>query len=318
MSALWHWFLGFFSSLYVLFSFGIPPIEDVVTQQHNIEQPEVAGVDTAMLQQTNLKRFATRLEGWEPPATDNLTAASIMIMDKSSGKVLWSRSPDKLWPAASITKLMSAIIFMEAAEEDESLWGKTYKMVRADEEEGTTIIYRGEEVTVDDLFNISLIGSVNSATSAYLHAAGLSDITVVKKMNKMARSMGLWNTNFEDVTGLSRDNVITSKEAAWLLKEALSYDKIKETLIKGSYSFETRGGRSITVQNTNKLLGNGLEFEGGKTGHIFEAKYNVVMSVKNDARDAVIVVILGADKTHLRFSEAEALARWAFSNYEWR
>jgi D-alanyl-D-alanine carboxypeptidase len=241
-----------------------------------------------------------------------------MIMDKSFGTILWSRSPEKVWPLASITKLMSAIVFLETIEGNVSVFEDEYVMTKKDAVDGTVYIYQGEEVKIGDLFNLSLVGSINSATRALLHSIGLTDEEAVDKMNKLARSRGFWNTEFSGVTGLNHNNVTTAKEAAWIIKEALSYEIIQETLIKDSYTLVTDVGRSVKVLNTNKLLGGDLTIEGGKTGYIAESGYNFAVSVKNDNEDLVIIVVLGTEEPSLRFSETEFLANWVFNNYEWK
>ena len=323
MDALWHWFLALLGSLSLLLPGGEPPTEPetpvlpVSIEQQYGDAPEVAGI-TTNLPPVAIKKTIERNDSWAPPETDELTAESIVIMDKTSGKVLWSRSPEKVWPTASITKLMAAIVFMEEAKQREITWDTVYTMAESDEVDGTVYIYRGEEVTVDDLFHLSLVGSVNSATRALFHAIGLNDDEVVETMNRQARTFGLWNTTFSDVTGLDDANVTTAKEAAWLLKEALLYDDIQQTLRLPSYEFTTRSGRDISVMNTNKLLGGDLVVEGGKTGFITESRYNFAVSVQNETRDAVIVVVMGTNEIDLRFSEAAFLAGWAFENYHWQ
>jgi serine-type D-Ala-D-Ala carboxypeptidase (penicillin-binding protein 5/6) len=324
MSALWHWFLTFIGGLHLLIpSINTEPLPEpplpeqpVMIELQYGDIPEVAGV-TSELPNSLYKREAERVVTWSPPETDSLTAESIMIMDKSSGKILWSRSPEKEWPMASITKLMSAIVFMEMLEDD-AIWDLRYTMTEEDEVDGTVYLYRGEDVRVEELFNLSLVGSINSATRAMMHAVGLTDVEAVEKMNKKAREFGLWNTSFSDVTGLSFANMTTAKEAAWLLKEALAYDEIQQAVVQQSYSIKTDSNRSVNVLNTNKLLGNGYDIEGGKTGFISESRYNFAVSVKNNTGDAVIIVVMGTDDTSLRFSEASALVSWTFDNYTWR
>jgi len=332
MSVLWQWFIGILASFIALFSFtpAMPQEEQsyVIIEQTYGDAPQVADVNN-QLPRVNYKRVVVRRQSWTPPVTDHLSAETIMIMDISSGKTLWSRSPEKHWPTASITKLMSAIIFLDEYSKDDPVWERRYTLADEDEEDGTIYIYRGEVVSVEELFNISLIGSVNSATRALFHAVGMSDEEVVEKMNKKARAFGLWNTKYYDFTGLDFNNITTSKEAAWLLKEALEYDKIRESLQRESYSLTTTNGREINITSTNKLLGrrisigdgaSGTSFgiEGGKTGFISESGYNFAVSLHTTTGDAVIIVILGADSMEARFTEVIALAEWVLTNYTWK
>lgn len=323
MSTLWHWLLAILSSVVAIFPQGNAATIPSDTVLPHVEQqygdtPEVQGITTSLLPPAQYKREVARKDDWTPPVTDDLTAASIMIMDKSSGRILWSRNPEKVWPTASITKLMSAIIFMEQSGDTDEFWQTTYTMKEDDEADGTVYIYRNEDATVEELFHLSLIGSINSTTRAMLHAIGLSTEDAVHMMNKKARSFGLWNTSFSDVTGLSSENVTTAKEAAWLLKEALAYDKIRDALLMPSYDVILPNGRGVRVQNTNKLLGTDLVIEGGKTGFITESGYNFTVSVENEAGDAVIIVVMGTAAPELRFTEAASLAEWTFDNYIWQ
>lgn len=320
MSAIWHWILTLLASFSIISPTPTQIVAEepvVVIEQEFGDKPEVAGI-TSGLPTAPLKREAKRLPTWAPPVTGELTAESIMIMDKSFGTILWSRSPEKVWPLASITKLMSAIVFLEEIDENESVFDKRYVITKNDAVDGTVYIYQGEEVGVEDLFNLSLVGSINSATRALFHSIGLTDEVAIEKMNKLARSRGFWNTHFSDVTGLDYNNVTTAKEAAWIIKEALSYEKIQETLIKDAYTLVTDRNRSVTVLNTNKLLGSELSIEGGKTGYITESGYNFAVSVQNDVGEAVIIVVLGTDEPSFRFSEVEFLADWVYTNYEWK
>lgn len=319
MAAIWHWVLTLLASLNIIAPISEVPVPEpvVIIEQEFGDTPQVAGVSTGF-PEADMRLEAHRSSVWEPPQSDELTAESIMIMDKNSGKILWSRSPEKVWPLASITKLMGAIVFMEERGNDADIWQDTHIMTAEDVVDGTIYIYQGEEVTVDDLFHFSLVGSINTAARALFHSVELEDDEVIEKMNAYARSKGFWNTQFFDVTGLSSENVTTAKEAAWIVKEALSYDKIRETLIKDSYTITTNTGRKTKVLNTNKLLGGDFTIEGGKTGYITESKYNFAASIMNEQGDAVIIVVLGTDEQNLRFTETATLAEWAFDNYEWK
>jgi D-alanyl-D-alanine carboxypeptidase len=259
-----------------------------------------------------------RTAHWEQPDTERISAKSFVVMDSATGRILWSRNPDTVWPTASIAKLMTAIEFLEAQKELAVPWETTVRMTKEDDGNGTVYVFRDEEILLKDAFTAALVGSVNSLTNAIRRSTGIPREEFVYAMNERARRYGLWKTTFADVTGLSGTNVTTAKEASWLLQEALSYQEIREALQKSRFSFKTAGGREVTVVSTNKLLGGDMRIDGGKTGYIAESLYNFAVRISNEAENHIIVVVLGSIGDEERFEEAAYLSEWAFVNHEWR
>ena len=255
---------------------------------------------------------------WAPPESEKITAENYVVMDKATGRILYSRNPNSIWPAASLTKLMTAIIFLDEVNKSDVFWNDEITIRSSDITNGTAYVYEGESVTLKDAFISGLVGSLNTMTSLFARSTGFSNEDYTLRMNARARALGLWNTHFSDVTGLSPQNVTTAKETAWLLKEALLYKEIRDALILPEYKFQTLyANRSVKVKSTNKLLESSLLVEGGKTGFTSEAKYNFAVSIGSMAGDSVIVVVLGSSSEEARFSDASALALWAFDNHEW-
>lgn len=279
-------------------------------------QTEGDGSTVARAHSEETVRMPHTIEGWVPPPRESITAEHYVVMDKASGSILYSRDPNTPWPAASLTKLMTAIIFLDKGPVHIP-WDDTITILPADRTNGTAYVYEGESLTLRDAFTSGLVGSLNTMAHVLVRIEGSSHEEYVSRMNARARVLGLWNTTFTDVTGLSGENMTTAKEAAWLLKEALQYEEIKGALVLPTYTFHTTKGRAVTVKSTNKLLSRGLHIEGGKTGFTTEAKYNFTMSVANGEGDAVIVAVLGSVGDEERFHDAETLASWAFTNYRW-
>lgn len=258
------------------------------------------------------------VQGWVPPVSEGITAENYVVMDKGTGRILYSRNPNSPWPAASLTKLMTAIIFLDELNNASVAWDDAITVRASDTTNGTAYVYQGETVTVRDAFISGLVGSLNTMTILFVRATGVQYDDYLVRMNARARGLGLWNTKFIDVTGLSSENVTTAKETAWLLKEALSYQDIRDALILSHYAFQTlRTNRTVNVTSTNKLFDSNLRIEGGKTGFTSEAKYNFAVSIDSGTGDEVIVVVLGSLTEDARFSDARALASWAFNNYQW-
>jgi D-alanyl-D-alanine carboxypeptidase len=270
------------------------------------------------LPDTELKRVTQKMDAWSAPETERITAESALVMDGVSGQILWSYNTDMIWPSASLTKLMTAIVFLKNIN-DTSAWQEVVTMKKEDMVNGTRYIYQDEQVTVKDLFITSLVGSINDATNAMVRSSGISIEDYVGFMNNQARIYGLWKTHFQDTTGLSQQNVTTVKEAAWLLKEALTYKEIQESLLMDEYVFNTvNTKRFIRIYNTNKLLNSSLNVGGGKTGHINASQYNLAIKAENATGDSVFIVVLGSESDESRFKEIKVLSEWAFENYVWQ
>jgi D-alanyl-D-alanine carboxypeptidase (penicillin-binding protein 5/6) len=299
--------------------FHTAPPQEIPESVKQVEGDVVIVKGLATLPHTKESRVPKRRDIWEPPGTEDITAESYVIMDSRTGEILYSRSPNKIWPAASITKLMTAIISHDALEEDNVQLTDEIIITSKDDAEGTRYIYEGESVEIQDIYRAMLIGSINSFAQTLMRASEKEQEEFINRMNEKARRFGLWNTHFDDVTGLSEGNTITAKEGAWLLKEALEYPIIQDALLRSEYTFETKNTRrSISIKNTNILLESGYRIEGGKTGHIEVAKYNFAVRIGNNLGDSILIVVLGSDTEETRFSDTSDLAEWTFTNYEWQ
>ncbi len=247
------------------------------------------------------------------------TARAAVVLDKETGTVLFEKKIENELPIASITKLMTALVFLDTNPN----WEKKIKLLKEDEKEGGIFYARaGEELTIKDLFNMMLVGSVNNAALALARSTGLSQEEFVAKMNQKAQALGLKNTFFVDPAGLEPANVSTALEVAKLLSLALDKDEIREATVKRKYVFSPQNiEKKYYVKNTNELLWSFLneppyKIIGGKTGYLEEAKYNLAIEVQNNGH-RIIVVVLGSNTIEDRFQEAKGLTFWTFENYKW-
>jgi serine-type D-Ala-D-Ala endopeptidase (penicillin-binding protein 7) len=238
---------------------------------------------------------------------------SAVILDSETGRYLYSKENDTVRSIASITKLMSALVFIDL----EPDWNKLYEIQKDDKIEGGRIIlFPGEKIKINDLFNLSLVGSDNMAIMALVHASGLGENEFVKKMNKKAAAFGMSKTNFVDPTGLRDGNVSTASELTALAEESFSNPKIIEALTKKDYRFATEDGRKKYIRNTDNLLradiGGDIKIIGGKTGYNIAAGYCFVGKfMRNNV--PVISVVLNAKSITARFSETEKIVKWAYN-----
>jgi D-alanyl-D-alanine carboxypeptidase len=253
------------------------------------------------------------------PAGLEIFASSSAAIDRDSNKVLWNKNSGSIRPIASITKLMTALVFLHTVPD----WEKIYELQPEDVRVGgKSYIYPGDQVKVEDLFYLTLVGSDNTAAVALVKSTGLTEAEFVAKMNRQAVDFGLASTKFEDISGLSNGNVSTAKEVLILAKKCLANKKIRDTSIEENYEFSTVGGRDVKVKSTDQLLSffpiDGINIMGGKTGHTDEAGYCFVGEFVDSAGHKIISVVLGADSDISRFAETKKLVKWAYDNFIWQ
>lgn len=247
----------------------------------------------------------------------DLQASCGVIIGAPSGE-FFNKNADKKWPLASITKLATALVFLD----NNPGWDEVYEIKREDRREGGKIyLFMGEKVKVKDLFYLSLVGSDNTAAIGLVNSTGLSEEEFVKKMNEKTSGMDLKNTFFYDPTGLDNNNVSTAGEIAVFARAAFSSEYISEATLTKKYEFLTLGGRKKIVYSTDDLLDvfpqNGIKIAGGKTGYTEAAGYCFVGKFIDHNGREMISVVLGADTKDGRFTETRNLVEWAYESYVW-
>lgn len=249
----------------------------------------------------------------------DLGGVSGIVMDIKTKDILFTKDPDKQLPIASITKLMTALVFLDFEPNLEAI----YTIERKDRREGGRIfVFMGDQVKIKDLLYLSLTASANTATIALVSSTGLSLDEFVNKMNEKAKELGLENTSFADPTGLDDLNVSTARELSKLANIAFSNELIGEAILNDVYTFNTLGGRLVEGYSTNALLyssGNKkITVLGGKTGHIDVSGYCFVGKFKDKKGHDIISVVLGAEDVNGRFIETMKMINWIYATYEWR
>lgn len=236
--------------------------------------------------------------------SEELTAQSAIVIDKTSGKIIFEKNGDEPRPIASMTKLMTALVFMDYA----PAWDKKIALIKGDFVGGSTLwVKEGDKVSVKDLFYATLVGSNNNAAMALARSTGLSKESFVQKMNQKAASLGLNNTRFVEATGLDERNISTAREMAVISEEAFKNPQIHEANVTQWYKVKTEKN-AYWVKNTSlKLLERDLQIVGSKTGWTDEAGYNLVTQAKNKAHD-VIALVMGA-KIRMNYEEVYNLLK---------
>lgn len=249
-----------------------------------------------------------------------MTAKVAIAVDDISNTVLFKNNATEVRSLASITKLMSALVLVDLPIN----WASSTVISEEDTDTFSHHVYLGESYKLDDLWNVALVGSSNSAIKALVRAAGLTEEEFVDKMNHKARNLGLFSLRFTDPTGLDSRNMGTGLDVLKLLKFALKEPRISEALqISEYYGSPLNKKSKHRVWNTNWLLTNWIpntfdkDVLVGKTGFIDQSGYNFVVRIPGPGSHAVRVVILGAVSNEARFIEARDLAEWVFENYLW-
>lgn len=264
----------------------------------------------------NKKIAAPRLKTDAAPI--DLKDTTCLVMDKASGAILLKQNEAKVTPIASISKLASALVFL-----DQNLdWEKEYTVKAGDlVGGGRENVAAGTKIKIKDLFFLSLVSSDNSATEALVHAAGLNDEEFIKKTSEKFKELAMGKTSFSDPTGLSDNNVSTAIDVAKLAQVAFTKKEIREATLTKNYEFTDANGRKRNVGNTDLLLDifpqNGIRIVGGKTGYTQSAGYCFVGQFIDGAGHEIISIVLGGPDINSRFEETKRLVHWTYANYLW-
>ncbi|MBI4365161.1 MAG: D-alanyl-D-alanine carboxypeptidase [Candidatus Latescibacteria bacterium] len=237
-----------------------------------------------------------------------LHAKAAYVVDATNNRVLFQKNPERPFPIASLTKLMTALVFFETNPEFDRVVEIAPEDVRRS---SRSHIRPREEITVRDLLHAAIMSSDNVATKALVRTCGVPREEFVRRMNAHAESMGLSGAHFVEPTGLSEQNVATVQACATLLRAAAANPIVGAMMQKQTYTF-TSNRKLHRLVNTNRLLRSKFRVTGGKTGFINEAGYCFATLVETPSGSEVTAVLLGAPSNRLRFAEARRLLDWTF------
>ncbi len=256
-----------------------------------------------------------------PRAANEFEAA--MVVDTASGMVLYEYEADKVWSAASLTKLMGALVFTK----HHPAWSKIVSLSSKDEVGGGRLrVNPGAKVSVQDLLYSSITASANNAAMALARISGLGMPAFIQAMNRYAADLHLVHTHFVDASGMDPKNVTTARDMTKLASAAFNDAMIRRAATTGKYRFVIRNtGQVKEIRNTNALL-TSAEYEdfyvtGGKTGFLYESKHNLAVRVRSQddaaSKRMLTIVIFGAPDTATMFKSGASLAKWAWTGYTW-
>jgi D-alanyl-D-alanine endopeptidase (penicillin-binding protein 7) len=212
---------------------------------------------------------------------------------------------------ASITKLMTAMVALDYKvdwEKEMTIQPNEYTVG------GRLLLHPGESATMEQLFHASLMGSANNATLAYVRGLDADEDEFILNMNRKAIELGLEQTEFVDVTGLSPKNVSTAYEVARLAEVVWrDYPIIAKITSQKEFTYVYAGSdREHTIKNTNKLISDeDMLLGGSKTGYLYEASYCLVVQGANKLANR-IVVVLGSPSEWGNMQDTKKLLRGIF------
>ncbi|MDP3964414.1 MAG: serine hydrolase [bacterium] len=243
------------------------------------------------------------------------SAQSVLVWDPDSNTVLLRKNAAAIWPIASVTKLMTALVFLEHNPGFET----EVTMEESDQVDGGNLdVSPGDRLSVRDLMAASLIASSNNAAEAMARSTGLAREEFIAEMNKLAETLGWSSMEFFDVTGLDPRNRASVMDIVRLAHHAFNNSEIQLLTTLPEYTVAViEPQREIRVHNTNELLEDFVRIQGGKTGYIPEAGYNLVVRSDNGSGRRVIIAVFGSASSDDRFREMKGLISWTFENWRW-
>jgi len=250
----------------------------------------------------------------------NIQAKSALLMDYHTGEIIYEKNSHEKVPPASISKIMTLLLGMEALEAGKiNLSDKVRISSHAAGMGGSQLwLEEGETQTVEDLFKSITIRSANDASVALAeHIAGSEEI-FVKMMNEKAKSLGMKNTNFMNASGLPDENhFVSAYDVALMSAELLKHKQIHNwlTVYMDEILVGKKKDKVQSLVNTNRLI---KEYEGTtgiKTGSTSEAGYCLAASAKRGNLQ-LIAIVMGSDTSKIRFNESMRLLDYGFANYD--
>lgn len=246
-----------------------------------------------------------------------INAASAVLMEVTTGEILYEMNPDEALPPASITKIMSLLLIIEAIEKNNlSLDEGVTTSEHAAGMGGSQIwLEENEEMTVDELLKAAVIASANDATVALAEKVAGSEEGFVALMNERAKKLGMDSTHFMNATGLDADgHISTAHDVAIMSKELIKHPLIKKYSTVWMESL--RNGETELV-NTNRLIRFYEGATGLKTGTTSTAGYCLSATAERNGLSLVAVIMKG-DSSNDRFGGAKKLLDYGFANYTFK
>ncbi|MFB3948149.1 D-alanyl-D-alanine endopeptidase [Aeromonas veronii bv. sobria] len=242
----------------------------------------------------------------------NLSSAAFVVANHRTGEVISERNGNRVMPIASLTKLMTALVVLDANLRLNEMLTVTNADIDRIKGTGSRLAI-GSRLSRAEMLHIALMSSENRAASALARHYPGGQRAFVEAMNAKARMLGMWNTRYADSTGLNPRNVSTAQDLAKLAAAAASYPLIRQ-YSTDEQSYVRTNKRQLHYLNSNRLIREGQwEFTLSKTGYIREAGRCLVLGTKVN-REPVIMVLLNAETTNDRVADAKRIKTWLESS----
>jgi D-alanyl-D-alanine endopeptidase (penicillin-binding protein 7) len=256
------------------------------------------------LKEAMTPRYKTDANGLQVP---DVRAAAAIVFNPVTGEVLWEENAQAKRSIASITKVMTALVFLE----DDPDLTEHVTIQRSDVyAASTTYLRANERISLGDLLHLALIPSDNAAARALARVSHGGTAAFIERMNEKALELGLESTTFADPSGLNPANISSAYDLSRLISFAAADERIAPIMRTPHYTVHTNR-RAININNTNHLLrGSDVDVLGGKTGFISKAGYCLATLLRLPQGNQVAVVVLGAGSNNGRFWETRHLFNW--------
>ena len=245
-------------------------------------------------------------------------AKSSVLIEASTGEIIYEKNKDEKLAPASMTKMMSLILIMEAIEKENLKLDQIVTVSENAANMGGSQIYleKNEKMSVDDLLKGICMASANDAVVALSETIYGSEEEFVKEMNKKAKQLGLKNTNFMNATGLDEENHYSSAyDMALIARELVKHKKVLEYSSNYEDYLRQNTNKKFWLVNTNKLIKTYDGMDGLKTGYTEKAGYCLTATAKrNNMR--LISVIMNESDSKIRNSETSELLDYGFNLYK--
>ena len=302
MKKLFILFLGF---LYLIFL----PISTFAISSYTWSVPDLTLEVTSDLNNQNIDEESNSL---------NLDCGSCILIEQHTGQVLYSYNSHEQLRPASVTKIMSIYLIMEAISQGKINYDTKIPCSEKAESMGGSQIWLDstEELTVDEMLKAICVVSANDCVVAMAEYIGGTEDNFVNQMNEKAKTLGMNDTCFKNCHGIDDDEHVMSAYDIALLSRALLNDYPEVTKYTTIYMDSLRDGKSSLV-NTNKLVRNYSGCTGLKTGSTSLALYNLSASASRNGMD-LIAVVMKAPTSEIRFKNASTLLYYGFTNFEYK
>ena len=254
----------------------------------------------------------------EPGAPFTLTSPSVVLAEAQTGRVIFEKNADERRPVASVTKVMTILLTLEAIDAGSTgLDDRVTVSERAMRMGGSQVFLEaGQTYALRDLLKSVIVASANDAAVALAEYLGGTEEAFVGQMNARAEALGLTGTHFVNCTGLpANGHYMTARDVAKLSAQLDRHPLYYEFSTIWMDEIAHRGGRKTQLTNTNRLVRFYPGCDGYKTGSTNEARYCIAATAKKNGL-RLIAVVLGADAGQTRFDEARAMLEYGFSAYQ--